>query len=43
MVEDIWYKNAVIYSLGLESFIDSDGDGNGDFEGRTWRARASRR
>jgi maltose alpha-D-glucosyltransferase / alpha-amylase len=33
MIEDLWYKNTVIYSLDLETFLDSDGDGVGDFEG----------
>jgi maltose alpha-D-glucosyltransferase / alpha-amylase len=33
MIEDLWYKNAVIYSLDLETFMDGNGDGNGDFEG----------
>jgi maltose alpha-D-glucosyltransferase/alpha-amylase len=33
MIEDLWYKNTVIYSVDLESFQDSDGDGVGDFEG----------
>lgn len=33
MIEDLWYKNAVIYSLDLESFLDANGDGVGDFEG----------
>lgn len=33
MIEDIWYKNAVIYSLDLDSFMDANGDGIGDFEG----------
>lgn len=33
MVEDLWYKNAVIYSLDLETFQDNNGDGTGDFEG----------
>jgi maltose alpha-D-glucosyltransferase / alpha-amylase len=33
MIEDLWYKNAVIYNIDLESFMDSDGDGTGDFEG----------
>jgi len=32
-VEDLWYKNAVIYCLAVETFIDSNGDGIGDFEG----------
>lgn len=33
MIEDLWYKNNVIYSLDLETFMDTDGDGVGDFEG----------
>jgi maltose alpha-D-glucosyltransferase/alpha-amylase len=33
MIEDLWYKNTVIYSLDLETFMDSNGDGVGDFEG----------
>jgi len=33
MIQDIWYKNAVIYSLNLESFMDGNGDGCGDLEG----------
>ena len=33
MTSDLWYKNAVIYSLDVETYMDSDGDGTGDFEG----------
>ncbi len=33
MIEDLWYKNTVIYSLDLETFMDSNGDGIGDFPG----------
>ena len=33
LIEDLWYKNAVIYSLDLETFKDGNGDGTGDFEG----------
>jgi maltose alpha-D-glucosyltransferase / alpha-amylase len=33
MIEDLWYKNAVIYSLDLETFMDLNGDGVGDFQG----------
>jgi maltose alpha-D-glucosyltransferase / alpha-amylase len=33
MIQDLWYKNAIVYSLDLESFMDSNGDGVGDFEG----------
>ena len=29
----MWFKNAVIYSLDVETFQDSDGDGFGDFQG----------
>src|SRR5215212_2106986 len=37
MIEDLWYKNAVIYALNLDSFMDGNGDGIGDFEGLTRR------
>src|SRR5688572_25118043 len=33
MIDDLWYKNTVIYSLDLETFMDANGDGVGDFEG----------
>ncbi|NAZ36216.1 alpha-amylase family protein [Rubellimicrobium sp. CFH 75288] len=33
MSNDLWYKNAVIYCLNVETFMDSDGDGIGDFRG----------
>jgi maltose alpha-D-glucosyltransferase / alpha-amylase len=33
VIEDLWYKNSVIYSLDLETFMDANGDGVGDFEG----------
>jgi maltose alpha-D-glucosyltransferase / alpha-amylase len=33
MIEELWYKNTIIYSLDLETFQDSDGDGVGDFDG----------
>ncbi|CAA7616901.1 alpha-amylase family protein [Magnetospirillum sp. UT-4] len=29
----MWYKNAVVYSLDVETFMDADGDGTGDFRG----------
>ncbi len=29
MIEDLWYKNTVIYSLDLETFMDANGDGVG--------------
>lgn len=37
MIDDLWYKNCVIYSLDLETFMDASGDGVGDFEGLTRR------
>ena len=33
MIEDLWYKNAIIYSLDVDTFMDGNGDGIGDFEG----------
>jgi len=30
---NLWYKNAVVYCLDVETFIDSNGDGVGDFRG----------
>ena len=35
MIEDLWYKNAIIYCMDVEKYIDSNGDGIGDFEGLT--------
>lgn len=35
MFADLWYKDAIIYSLSVESFKDSNGDGIGDFPGLT--------
>ena len=32
-VTDLWYRNAVIYSLNVETFADGNGDGVGDFQG----------
>jgi trehalose synthase len=32
---DLWWKNAVVYCLDVETFHDSDGDGHGDFRGLT--------
>jgi trehalose synthase len=34
---DLWWKNAVIYCLDVETFADSNGDGIGDFPGLTER------
>jgi maltose alpha-D-glucosyltransferase/alpha-amylase len=33
MISDLWYKNAFIYSLDVDTFMDANGDGCGDFEG----------
>ena len=33
MIKDLWYKNAVVYCLHVGTFMDSNGDGIGDFEG----------
>ena len=33
MINDLWYKNAVIYCLSVDSFMDANGDGIGDFAG----------
>jgi maltose alpha-D-glucosyltransferase/alpha-amylase len=30
---DIWWKNAVVYCLDVETFFDTDGDGCGDLRG----------
>ena len=33
MIDDLWYKNAIFYCLNVETFMDANGDGVGDFEG----------
>ena len=33
MIDDLWYKNAVIYCLSVGTFMDANGDGVGDFKG----------
>jgi maltose alpha-D-glucosyltransferase/alpha-amylase len=37
MIDDLWYKNAVIYCLSVEKYLDGNGDGIGDFAGLTSR------
>jgi maltose alpha-D-glucosyltransferase / alpha-amylase len=32
-IDDLWYKNAIIYCLDVETFQDANGDGVGDLEG----------
>jgi trehalose synthase len=34
---DIWWKNAVVYCLDIETFFDTDGDGRGDIRGLSQR------
>ena len=34
---DLWWRNAVLYCLDVETFLDSDGDGDGDLPGLTER------
>jgi maltose alpha-D-glucosyltransferase/alpha-amylase len=33
MINDLWYKNAIIYCLSIATYLDADGDGIGDFQG----------
>ncbi|MBV8448059.1 MAG: alpha-glucosidase C-terminal domain-containing protein [Hyphomicrobiales bacterium] len=33
MINDLWYKNAVVYCLSVGTYMDSNGDGIGDFRG----------
>ncbi len=33
MINDLWYKNAILYCLHVGSFMDTSGDGIGDFRG----------
>ncbi len=35
MINDLWYKNAIIYCVSVGAYLDSDGDGIGDFKGVT--------
>ena len=37
MINDLWYKNAIIYCLSVEKYLDGNGDGIGDFAGLTSR------
>ena len=34
---DLWWKNAVVYCLDVETFMDWNGDGIGDFAGLAQR------
>ena len=33
MINDLWYKNAIIYCLSVATYMDANGDGIGDFQG----------
>ena len=33
MIDDLWYKNAIVYCLSIASYMDTDDDGIGDFRG----------
>src|ERR687883_219649 len=33
MINDLWYKNAVIYCVSVGTYMDANGDGVGDFQG----------
>ena len=33
MINDLWYKNAIIYCLSVSTYMDANGDGIGDFQG----------
>ena len=36
-VSDLWYKDAVVYCVDVETYMDGNGDGIGDFRGLTLR------
>jgi maltose alpha-D-glucosyltransferase/alpha-amylase len=36
-IQDLWYKNAVIYCLDVKTYMDATGDGIGDFDGLSRR------
>jgi maltose alpha-D-glucosyltransferase / alpha-amylase len=33
MINDLWYKNAVIYCVSVSTYLDTNADGIGDFQG----------
>jgi maltose alpha-D-glucosyltransferase / alpha-amylase len=37
MIDDLWYKNGIIYCLSVGTYMDANGDGIGDFKGLTRR------
>jgi maltose alpha-D-glucosyltransferase/alpha-amylase len=37
VTSDLWWKNAIVYCVDIETFLDADGDGCGDILGLTER------
>src|SRR5437868_1298671 len=33
MIKDLWYKNAIVYCLSVGTYLDTNADGIGDFQG----------
>jgi maltose alpha-D-glucosyltransferase / alpha-amylase len=33
VINDLWYKNAIVYSLSVGTYLDTNADGIGDFQG----------
>ena len=33
MINDLWYKNAIVYCLSVATYLDTNADGIGDFRG----------
>jgi maltose alpha-D-glucosyltransferase/alpha-amylase len=33
MINDLWYKNAIVYCLSVGTYLDTNADGVGDFQG----------
>jgi maltose alpha-D-glucosyltransferase/alpha-amylase len=33
VINDLWYKNAIVYAISVRTYLDANGDGTGDFEG----------
>jgi maltose alpha-D-glucosyltransferase/alpha-amylase len=33
VINDLWYKTAIVYSLSVGTYMDANGDGVGDFQG----------
>jgi len=33
VINDLWYKNAIVYCLSVGTYLDTNADGSGDFQG----------